>query len=76
MLIPHYEKGTLESHRNYVGIQTIRLFGRPIWQRKTQALGSLILDQPKTVELLTEWLLQQNCSVVTANHDNGSALDV
>jgi hypothetical protein len=29
-------------------------------------------DREKTIELLTEWLLQRNCSVVTANHDTGN----
>jgi hypothetical protein len=54
----------------------IHLFGRPIWQRETRVPGSLMSDWPKTIELLTEWLLQQNCSVVvTANHNNGNALD-
>jgi hypothetical protein len=32
----------------------------------------LMSDRPKTIELLTEWLLQRNCSVVMANHDDGS----
>jgi hypothetical protein len=46
-----------------------------MWQSKTST-GSSMLDQPKTIELLREWLLQQNFSVVMGNHHNGSVLDV